>query len=230
VPTKITTTISEAHRRVEPPPAGEEDREAREDHAERDPGVRRHVQIGAPDVEIAPPPRGEEEGGGAIDDDADERHRDDRPPGGRLRVGEAHERLPADRPDREQQEDGVEQGGEDRAAAQSVGAAYRRAAADQDARAPGEEEAQHVAEVVPGVRDEGERAGEDAEDRLDDDETGVQRDADREGPAKVRRGVAVRVSVIVGHDGPSLPARSRGAGCRGARSSAWRGSGGGARR
>ena len=141
--------------------------------------------------------RGEQPGGDAVDRDADRGDDHDgssRDGGG---VGEAKDRLPRDRPDGQEQEDRVEQGGEDRRAAQAVSEAGGRRAPDEDAREPGRREAEHVAEIVPGVGEQRDRAGREAIDRLDRDEGQVQRDADGEGGAEVGRPVRVGVGMVV---------------------------------
>ena len=61
-------------------------------------------------------------------------------------------------------------------------------------RKPGDDEAEHVGEVVAGVGDKRHRVAEIAEQRLCHDERRVERDADRERRAETRR----RVSVATG--------------------------------
>ena len=51
----------------------------------------------------------------------------------------------------------------------------------QDCRAPGQQQAEYVAQVVTGVGQQGERAGQQAECDFDENECEVQSDADREG-------------------------------------------------
>jgi hypothetical protein len=64
--------------------------------------------------------------------------------------------------------------------------------------APRQREAEHVAQAVPRVGDEGHRVRQDPVDDLGDDEAEIQRDADREPSAEARRrGVPVRVLVQV---------------------------------
>ena len=47
-------------------------------HAERDAGVRRHVQIGAANIEVAVAAAHEQQRGAAVDDDAERRNPDRR--------------------------------------------------------------------------------------------------------------------------------------------------------
>jgi hypothetical protein len=49
---------------------------------------------------------------------------------------------------------------------------------------------------MSGVRQEGEGIGEKTKDDLEDDEAGIQRDADEEGSSKVLRRVAVRMASV----------------------------------
>jgi hypothetical protein len=60
-------------------------------------------------------------------------------------------------------------------------------------RAPGQEEAEDVAEVVAGVGEEGERAREDTERGLGDHVGEVEADAEGEGAVVAGRGVGMRV-------------------------------------
>ena len=80
------------------------------------------------------------------------------------------DRLGADRADRDQQEQGVDQRREDRRFLQAVGEARRRGALRHHRAGPGDDQAEHVGQIVPGVGEQGHRVGEEAEDGLDDDE------------------------------------------------------------
>ena len=92
---------------------------------------------------------------------------------------------------------GVGQRHQDRAALQPVGVARRRATLDQRRRAPRHHQAQNVAQIVAGVGQQGERVGDDAIGRLDDDEADIEGDADGKGAVVVRRPVAVRMTMGV---------------------------------
>jgi len=63
--------------------------------------------------------------------------------------------LPGDRADRQQQEYRVEQRRQDRRPAQAIGEPPGRRPPDQDARGPGDEQAEDVAEIVAGVGEQG---------------------------------------------------------------------------
>ncbi len=60
---------------------------------------------------------------------------------------------------------------------------------------PGQQEAGDVAEVVPGVRQEGQGIGYDSVGRLDGDKAQVQDNADRKGSIKAGRRMRVRMPV-----------------------------------
>ena len=87
-----------------------------------------------------------------IDDDADGGNDHDRATGHRFGMKQSQDRLPGDRTHRDKQEHGVEQRGEDRRTAQAVGIAGRRRPLDQNAGDPGNDQAQHIGEVVTRVR------------------------------------------------------------------------------
>ena len=78
------------------------------------------MEIGAAQVEVAAP-GSEQRGGDAIDDDAGAGDRHDDSARHRLRIAEAAQRLPRQRADGDQQQRGVEQRGQNRRAAQTVG-------------------------------------------------------------------------------------------------------------
>ena len=50
---------------------------------------------------------------------------------------------------------------------------------------PGHHQTEHVGQIVAGIGKQRHRIGGEAEDRLDDDEAEVERDADREGAAEI---------------------------------------------
>ena len=79
--------------------------------AHRHARVRRHVQVGAPDVDVTFAAFHEKQSGGGIDDHADSRDPHDSAAGNRLRVRKTPDRLPRDRPDRDEQNDRVGQRG-----------------------------------------------------------------------------------------------------------------------
>ena len=63
--------------------------------------------------------------------------------------------------------------------------------------APGQQQPQDIAQIVPGVGDEGDRVRQHAENDLRDHERDVEHGRDGEGSAEIRRRVAVAMVVIV---------------------------------
>src|SRR4029078_6103820 len=95
------------------------------------------------------------------------------------------------------QEAGVEERWEDGARAQAVGEALGGPAPREQSRAPGDGEAEHVAQVMAGIREQRHGTGPEAVGGLDGDEGEVEGDADDEGTARaLRRGVGMPVIVM----------------------------------
>src|SRR6185437_1334977 len=120
-------------------------------------------------------------------------------------LAEAAARLHRDCADGDEEDDGVRQGGEDRALTVAVGPLLRRLAAGEPGGAPGEGEAEHVAEIVPGIGEQRHRARQNAEGRLDRDEAEIEGDSEAIGRLEAPRRVPWRVmrvrmtGVIVRH-------------------------------
>src|SRR5574337_161279 len=74
-----------------------------------------------------------------------------------------------------------------------IGVAVRWRAFDKRACKPGGAQSEHVAEVVPGVRDQRDRVGMEPKGRLDDYKSEIKRDAETERHAKVAGLAAVRM-------------------------------------
>ena len=180
----------EADERVEPVPARDRDDERRHDDAHRDAGIGQHVEEGAPDVEVALAAPHEEERRAEIDGDAHGGDPDDGAGGDRLGQDQALDRLDQDGAERDEQDDGVGERGQDRAALEAVRAPRRGQAPPQPDGAPGEGEAQNVAQIVAGVSHQRHRAREQAEDHLGRDVGEVEADAYREGEVVALRRAA----------------------------------------
>ena len=90
-------------------------------------------------------------------DGGDDHHRDARH---RLGMHEAVHRLPGDGGDRHQKDQPVGEGGHDRGRAHAIGEARARPPVGHREGAPGQHQAQHVAEIVAGVGQQRERIGE----------------------------------------------------------------------
>src|SRR6516162_368319 len=179
----------EARRWIEPEPTGQPDRDPRGDDGGRDQRVGRHVDKGAPQIEVARTPRCEKQGRYPVDENASGGDPDYNAAGDRWRIAEAPHRLPGDAASHHQQDDRIGKGGEDRAAAQPVGEAVVRSAAAQNRRTPGQREREHVAKVVPGIGEWNDRHREDPGNRFARYIDKVERDPDSEGPPVVEMGM-----------------------------------------
>ena len=133
----------------------------------------------------------------AVDDDADRGDDDHRRAVGRRRIEQPPDRLRDDRPDRDQQEQGIDQRGEDRRLLQTVGEARREARLAITVPAQADHQPEHVGQIVAGVGQQRHRIGEEAEHRFGDDEGEVERDPDRERAAEIGRRMRVPVIVAV---------------------------------
>ncbi len=163
-----------------------------------DQGIGRHMGKGALQVEVAIAARREQQCRRPVDDDADRRDPDHDGAGERDRFAEAQNRLPGDAAGDHQQNDRVGECGQDRGRAQPVGEPPARFAAAQHRRTPGEAEPERIAEIVAGIGEQSERAGDYSGDRLAADINEVQRDPDRKGAPVIRARMAVD-GVIVRH-------------------------------
>ena len=114
-----------------------------------------------------------EPGRSQVDRDAKQRHQDHRPRRDFGRCVEAPDRFPGKGAREGDQQHRVGEGGEQGGAAPAVGVAIGRHPAGQHRGAPGQPEAQHVAEVVQRVRQQCQRVGGKAVPRLDDGERQV---------------------------------------------------------
>lgn len=179
----------EADDGVEPDPAGEEDDGPGDHDTSGDTGVGGHVEEGPADVDVVFAAGHEEGGGGTVDENAEGGDPDDRATGDMGGFVETLDGLPDDGPDADKEEEGVEEGGEDGGTLPAVGAAGAGGALGEFGGDPGENEAEDVGEIVPGVGEEGEGLGEEAEDDLEDNEAGIEDNADEKGLPVVGRSV-----------------------------------------
>ena len=95
------------------------------------------------------------------------------------------------RADRDQQQHGVEQGGEDRRAAQAVGVARRRRRARQHAAPQASSRPSTSRRLWPASASRAIESGDEAEDGLDHDEAEVERRCRSRRRGRNRRGVDV---------------------------------------
>jgi len=117
----------------------------------------------------------------------------------RLWLRHPPDRFPGHGAECDEQDDRVGEGGQDRAAAEAVGAPGRRSACGEDAGALRDEQTEDIAEIVSGVGEQGDRVGPEAEDRLVNDEVHVERGADRERGSEVVENVRMAaVRIVVG--------------------------------
>ena len=154
------------------------------------------MQEGAADVDIVLPAH-EQRGGAGIDGDSDpgDHHHGfalDR--GG---FGHAVKGLEQDRADRHQQQSGIGQRGKDGRALVAIGKALRCRALRRDACSPGKQQGEDVGKIVARIGDQRHRARDPSIRDFDDDECGVEDDADQEGIAEIRGRMAVRVAMPV---------------------------------
>src|SRR5271155_223570 len=136
---------------------------------------------------------GKEQRRPAIDEDADGGDHHYNAAGDLNRVADAPDRLPGDPAGHDQQNDRVGERGENGAAAQPVSEPAARLPAAQHRRSPGQREAEDIAEIVPGIREQRERAGKYSGDRLAANVSEVQSDPNRKGAPVTRLGVRVRM-------------------------------------
>jgi hypothetical protein len=104
----------------------------------------------------------------------------------RRRRGKALHGFPGNRPAGEQEQQGVGERRQDRRAAQAIGIARTRRAFRQHGRAPGQQQSQHVGQVVAGVGHQRRRVGDEAVDEFDRDEQRIDADRQRKGAAMAR--------------------------------------------
>ncbi|MGY2936357.1 hypothetical protein ACVWZ6_005959 [Bradyrhizobium sp. GM6.1] len=109
-----------------------------------------------------------------VDEDADagDHHHGDA--GDRLRLPQAQSRFPADRAGCDQQEHRVRQRRQDGGGAQAIGEAAAGRAPRRDRRAPGHDQAEHVAKIMAGIRKQSRGVADIAVDGLRRDQRGVE--------------------------------------------------------
>ena len=139
----------------------------------------------------------EEKGGQGVDDHANGRGDQNGSGGDRAGRGDPLDGLPADRAHSGDQQDAIGHRGHDGGLAKAVGVLGAGAAAREDCGAPGEDQGQDVGGVVAGVRQEGERPGDDPDPGLHRDKPGVEKNSEGEGAAKVLGNVPVMAMPVM---------------------------------
>ena len=177
------------------------DHEPRHQDADRHQRIGRHVEVGAFHVQVALLVPHEEPRGESV-----HRHARTRRPGDHAalhghRMQHAADALRHDRPHGDQQHDRVEQRDEHRALAVAVGVARPRVHPGQAVCQQGQQQARHVAQVVPGVGQQPHRVVGYAHRGLYGDECRVERDAPGESApeSRFRYGVRAPMMVVVCH-------------------------------
>jgi hypothetical protein len=127
--------------------------------------------------------------------------------------------LDGDAADRDQQQAGIDQRGQDRRPPVAIGVLLGRLLAREPCRAPCQQQRDHIGEIVNGIGDQRQRVRGIAEHEFGRDEGHVERHANRKrGPEIIRRvavpgmAVAVRVAVMVvvmGHGALAIMAAGR---------------------
>ncbi len=142
-----------------------------------------------------------------IDHDANRRDPDDRRTCDMVGRAETPNGFPGDAAHRHQKDHRVDQGCQNRRAAPSVGPASRGLTANEDTRAPGHEEAENVAQVMPPIDDEGQGVSQEPEDDFQDNVRRVERHTDGEGPSETDRDMTMPLLVILFNGAPlAMPA------------------------
>ena len=132
-----------------------------------------------------------------VDDNARSRDRHHRAASDGLRVEKALHRLAANRANRGNQQCGIGQRRQNRGAFEAIGKPRRGWAAGQHRGGPSDDQAQHVRQIVPGIRHQRHRSRDDAIACLDHDKRCVKRDTDGKSAAIIAGCVPVMMAVIV---------------------------------
>ena len=108
------------------------------------------------------------------------------------------DRLGANRADRDEQEQRIGERREDRSLLQTISEPGRRRAPGHHRSRPGNNEPEHIRQIVAGVGQQRHRVGEEAVDCLDRKKAEVERDSDGERSAEIARRMRMAVRVYVG--------------------------------
>ncbi len=187
----------DAHQGIDRIPACQKDRDPGDGHAGRHGRVGRHVQKCTPDIGIVLTPD-EEKCGERIDHDAHDCHAYHQGPFHVRRRLESMDGFPENHAAGCEQEHRIAKSGIDRGASEAKGVAKSRRASCQVAGGPSQEQADDVAGIVTGIRDQGQRVGEETAGEFRNHEDYVQGHADGHGSVDLfeRHTVAVMVPMI----------------------------------
>ena len=148
------------------------------------------------DVEIAFSPGEKHYRRHAVDHDpngSDDHHRFSADLAG---IGEAPESLPSDAADSNEQQNCVREGSENGRAAKPVRSSRGRWRLTEIVSPPGEQQPEHIAEVVSRVREQRERMRRDPKNNLRDDERDIERGANRECHSEIFSRLRGRIATI----------------------------------
>jgi hypothetical protein len=197
-------TDHEADERVELNPTSQGDGEGGEENAGGDSGIGGHMDECAADIEIVAAAAVEEERGDPVNDDTGAGDTHHEGCGDELRLKETMGRLPGDGAEGGTDQERVEPGGEDGRPAPTIGPGGGGSATGQHRSRPGEDEAEHIDEVVAGIREQGQRVGLDSREDLNQYKSDIERNSNPEGGFKLAggRGMFTRL-VHTGHFTPN---------------------------
>lgn len=153
--------------RIEPGPAQRGHSHPRQDSSQRDRGVGHQVQEGPALVEVVRMPVPHQPGGPQVDQDAQRGHHDDGRGGDVRGRSEPAEGFPAQRAREHHQQYRIGERGQQGGAAPAVGMPAARGTTGDRRGAPRQRQPQHVAQVVQGIRQQGQRIGVEAITRFE---------------------------------------------------------------
>ncbi|MNL20176.1 hypothetical protein D3C87_1414110 [compost metagenome] len=191
----------QADHSVDHGPAGQQDDRPGDHHAQRDPRIGHHVQIGPAHVQILVLVLHEQQGRAQVDEETDARHDHDDAGRHRRGFGQTAHGLEGDGPAGEDQQQGVAQGRQHRRLAEAIGALGPRrpvpSPARQPGRAAGHGQPQNVRQVVPRIGHQGRRIGPEARPELADHKGQVDDQANGVAPvARVHRPMMVAADPV----------------------------------
>ena len=201
----------QADHRVDPRQTGAQDQETGDHDRRRHHRVRRHMEERAADIDVVVPPAREQPGGDPVDQYPDCRDGHHHIAVRRFGMDQSADRLGDDPADRDQQQQGIDQRGEDRAFLEAIGKARARPPLDQRSADERHHQPEHVGQIMPRVGQQRHRIGREAIDRLDHDEAEIEQDADDEGGAETGTGRMIMSGVIVARSHNSRIASGLGA-------------------
>ena len=201
----------QAERGVNPAPAGPADQYRPSDDARRDAGIGGEMQESGAPVHVAT--AHEKQRGPGIHPDPEERHPEHQAGGHGMRRAEALQAFQRDPAGHQQQQHGIAEGSKDARAVKAVSAPTRGRPPGEAHRTPGDEQPEHIREIMSGIGNEGERAAKQAGHPLGQREAQVQQRGGEEallggGRAMAVTARAMRVAVFVGRFGSVVPMRA----------------------